>query len=505
MTVLAWLLETSWKGAVVVAVVLAVQALFRRSLPPALRHALWLLVLVRLLLPALPESRWSVFRLTPAHPGGVAPLPGLGDWPLLGGAERSAAAAAETVGTADLDLAGLLLAAWLAGVLVSAIRLLVASHRLRAALARGRPVADPEVLALLEDGRRTLGLRRPVAILETPAVATPALHGFERPTVLLPEGLAADLDRSQLRHILLHELGHVRRRDGLVNVFATLAGLLHWFNPVVRYALHRLQADRELACDALVLSRLSAAERPGYGRTLIAILARGRARGRARGPALRAGLAGLLEDKRQLTRRVAMIAAYRSPSRRRSLAFLALAAALAFLTLTDVPAVGGAATPLAQGASSAPEAEEDKAKLKGTVATLRTVGTAMFAWLTDARAQGAAAGGGETEEGEPVTEMDWGQCPRISRDDLTALLVPRYLAELPAADAWGHDLEFCLDRAHPERASLVAGLRSPGRDGRFSGSTYPIGPFPATATDRDLVWLDGYFITWPEPAAQAVE
>src|SRR5262245_5323002 len=56
-------LEASWQASVLVLVVLTLQRLARRRLSPGWHCAMWTLVLARLLMPSLPESRFSVFGL----------------------------------------------------------------------------------------------------------------------------------------------------------------------------------------------------------------------------------------------------------------------------------------------------------------------------------------------------------------------------------------------------------------------------------------------------------
>lgn len=63
--VMMLLLRISAQAAVVVLVVLLAQRVLRRWLPPGARYALWLLVVVKLVVPVGPESRWSIFNLTP--------------------------------------------------------------------------------------------------------------------------------------------------------------------------------------------------------------------------------------------------------------------------------------------------------------------------------------------------------------------------------------------------------------------------------------------------------
>jgi hypothetical protein len=118
-----------------------------------------------------------------------------------------------------------------------------------------------------------------------------------------------------------------------------------------------------------------------------------------------------------------------------------------------------------------------------TMKILRNVGTAMMAWLTDN--VGAAAAGHAVDE--------W---PLRTPDEVRDVLVPAYLSELPLQDGRGHDLEYRLDIDDP-LASKVMLVRSPGSDGEFE-SSYSSAPFDPDETWRDIVWADGYYISWPE-------
>ena len=116
----------------------------------------------------------------------------------------------------------------------------------------------------------------------------------------------------------------------------------------------------------------------------------------------------------------------------------------------------------------------------------------MISWVTDqpkGEGSGAPAADGEA---------DWSQCPPISHAEATELLVPRYIAAVPATDGWGNPLELCVRRPVPADGNYLVGVRSPGGDGKFEGTTYAVGAFDPSAFDRDVVWIDGYFMTWPQ-------
>lgn len=491
-----WLIEVSWKAAIVVGVVLLAQWLLRRWLSAGQLHALWLLLLARLLLPTLPKSRWSLFGLGAGEPATeVVPLRGLSEGLLL---------RATTVGDQTSLDGGApdplfwLMVAWFLGMVLLAIRAVAAEVRLRKALRAAVPVSDRTTLTLLAEARRLLGLRRRVELLETSLVDSPAVSDLLRARILLPTGLSTELETSQLRHVLLHELAHVRRLDGIQNALAALAATLHWFNPVARYGLRRLRLDREMACDELVLSVLPEEERPVYGRTLLRVLSR--ARGQAREPAL----AGLIESHRQIKRRIVMISRFRPHKRSTLLVFAALAVPLAIATLTDVPAAGltgpGATetrTATAEGPAEPDHEETQTERLERTMTAVREAGSAIFTWYTESNPSWVEASSAARQE-LGLQRLDWSRCVAISHEDLSALLVPGTVADLPETDGWGHELEYCLDASAAPRLVLTMGVRSPGADGRFTDEPYEVGPFAEAAADRDVVWVDGFFVTWPE-------
>lgn len=476
---LADLLLLSVKGAAVAVFVALLLAAAGRHLPPGLRHALWLLVFVRLLVPVAPASPFSLLSL--GSPGAADWLPGL-DPRLLAASLAGTAtaggelsAAGEPTGTSAVVAAVVL---WLLGALLVAGRALVVERRLRRALRRAVPPVDRRLAALLAEAGERLGVRRRVPVLETSCVDSPALHGLLRPRILLPPRFAAAASEPALRHVLLHEMAHLRRRDLWWRVLAFAAAALHWFNPVAWIALRRLDAECDLACDAAVLSRLGEGERTAYGRTLLSAAAAAPAWGHG------ASVVALpLSTRHTLKRRIRMIARFRPVTRRRLATLSPLVLVAALVALTEAPAAARPAQP--------PDAEKERQR--ATLDAMRTAGTAMYAWHEEASSPGAA-GGDAAAEAPP--RFDWSRCPAIGHAELAELLVPSRVAELPATDGWGHPLEFCLDRTG-RSARMAIGVRSAGRDGRFEGDIYRSGAFLAGDVDRDVVWIDGYFVAWP--------
>lgn len=155
---------------------------------------------------------------------------------------------------------------------------------------------------------------------------------------------------------------------------------------------------------------------------------------------------------------------------------------------------------LAAPAVHAAPPPNDAAATQQTISDIRNVGTAMWTWYKD---QMAPKRSEEThkkaEAAQEEPSVDMASVPVISREELAKVLVPRYIAAIPEKDGWGHPYELHLNTQDPN-AVRAMGLRSAGKDGKFSGNVYVVGPFSPSDADQDISWMDGYFIHWPQPS-----
>ncbi len=139
-----------------------------------------------------------------------------------------------------------------------------------------------------------------------------------------------------------------------------------------------------------------------------------------------------------------------------------------------------------------------KAKQKRTMGDIRNVGAAWFSWLTD-QISAASAGSGATNKYNfgSFTKQNIG-----ASNLLKTLFDPNgvtYIQTVPERDGWGGTIEYAHnDDVLGER---VMGIRSLGRGAAVDfGSDYPMGGFNATDYDQDIVWVDGFFIRYPQGA-----
>ena len=126
----------------------------------------------------------------------------------------------------------------------------------------------PAWLDLLTGLLADLKLNRPVRLLKSGLRRMPMTWGVWPVRILLPEESESWLIERR-RVVLLHELAHAKRWDYVTHMVAHLACALHWFNPLVWFAARQMVAEREQACDDLVLSR--GAKPADYAEQVLAI------------------------------------------------------------------------------------------------------------------------------------------------------------------------------------------------------------------------------------------
>ena len=162
----------------------------------------------------------------------------------------------------------LLLAIWIAGVVLIGLVGLMGYARLAWRLARARTISTGPIALLAAQICRELQVARPVPIAIDESLLIPLAHGIFRPRVLLPAA-AESWPSDKLRSVLLHELAHVARWDCASLFFGQIACTLHWPDPLVWVSWRRLRSECERACDDAVL-RCSTAP-ADYAENLLAI------------------------------------------------------------------------------------------------------------------------------------------------------------------------------------------------------------------------------------------
>ncbi|MFW6078821.1 MAG: M56 family metallopeptidase, partial [Gemmatimonadota bacterium] len=251
-------------------------------------------------------------------------------------------AAAERSGAGDRG-AGVtpllvLLGLWAAGALVLLGRMAVGSVAVRRIARRAEPPTSSAWTRPFYEAADRLDLERLPRLLIADAVPLPFTFGLLRPTIVLPGGARSWTDERR-RAVLLHELGHIRRRDLWSHLVGRLACAVYWFHPLVWIAAGRARAESERACDDLVLRTGTRAS--SYADHLLQIV---RGASRSRVPAAAIPMAQRNEFEGRMLAILEPDVPRESPGRAKSAALVVGVAALTLAVSAMAPASETAAS-----------------------------------------------------------------------------------------------------------------------------------------------------------------
>lgn len=242
-------LEISWQAGLIALAVMAVRPLLRRA-PRRAVCMLWLLVALRLLLPA---------RLTVESPVSLQQpeSPPIQAYQELRQQEKAYVSTppeqrpemAGPVAAQGFALLDQLPAIWLTGVGCMALYMALSLLRMRWRL-RAAPRIQDNVYRCTD-------------------WSTPFVLGVLAPRIYVPETVS----EQDFPQVLAHERCHIRRWDHVWKPLAFLLLAVNWFNPVLWAAYVLLGRDMERACDEMVLKNATPIQRAAYSRALVACAA----------------------------------------------------------------------------------------------------------------------------------------------------------------------------------------------------------------------------------------
>ncbi|WP_240418789.1 M56 family metallopeptidase [Paenibacillus periandrae] len=361
--IFVWFVYATFAASIVALLVISIQKLFHRYMNARIRHALWLIVLIRLLLPVFPNSDVSIFNMVPFATELSKAAAGIVSFvqidlsnngtrinqqdellpndnsrlsqdyvhmePTLS-TQRMEDSEPASVQSHNFGLK-ILAPVWLIGVVTILTYLIYCMVKMRRRFSTLRLVTDSSIMQVMDECRAKFGISLPIPVYTGNFGISPYISGVIHPWIYLPEAIGKELSPSQLSHVLSHELAHYRRKDMAWNTIGSLILAIHWMNPLVWICIRMMKADRELACDAYVLEVLGEAEAIPYGLTIIEFLKRFSAK---------RNQPNLLyfhesNNHNQIARRMTMIKSFKKGSYKLSAIAIIGMAILAAVTLTN--------------------------------------------------------------------------------------------------------------------------------------------------------------------------
>lgn len=278
---IGFLIGLFFKGSIILLLAALVNFFLRRN-SAAVRHWVWCLAFVSLLLvlplssilpekplPLLPRMSSAGLQGTPLYqPSRVVrdlssirsesietvPLPpkkNSGDKTLSG---IQAPPSKESLPPKIKDFPWPLVAflVWIIGGIFFLMRFFWDLVRINGYVRSGDKVREKKLCLLLEDCIERCHVRGPVKMIIHPKLPVPAAFGLFRAVLIFPEDIHGWSEDKQ-RAVFCHELAHVKRCDFVTNTLVQIACALNWFNPLVWISMHQFWVEREKACDDFVI------------------------------------------------------------------------------------------------------------------------------------------------------------------------------------------------------------------------------------------------------------
>ncbi len=267
-----------------IAAVLLIRGIFRKSISPRVRYALWLVVVIRLCLPfslfevevpfadyfaAHEESVTSSVEHPPIPPSdAITVMPSIPqDEPTVTVTPHPIAPSEPDLSiswsdipselpeevieeAAPIDWRQTMLIVWGSGSVILTLWFIITGSRFHYRL-----YADRKLYKII---RRT-------KVYISESAGAPCLAGLIPSIYITPE---ASRNKSQTL-IMIHEYTHMRHGDHIWAVVRILALIVHWWNPLVWAAALISKQDAELACDDAISAKLNDDKRFEYAHILI--------------------------------------------------------------------------------------------------------------------------------------------------------------------------------------------------------------------------------------------
>jgi len=326
-----FLISNLW-NALLICMMLGLKQILRDRLSLKFQYRSWYALLASLAVPFLPSGLWKNLKMIRPDGGNSFAIPAAVET-----APHTAVGEGWLHDTTQLAggpspgwIAPVILSLWLLGVIIMLGIYWRGACKLRMIRRKAaKPSAD--IQALFQACKQKIVPAHNVELKVSRLLSSPVSFGLHPYVVVLPEAHLHSLSVTELRHILLHELTHIRHGDLLANFLVCGFQALFWFNPFVWLAMRRLRRDREAYCDWAVMNGLAGEEeRIGYGRTIL--------RFAAIQTNVRTGLVnGFCGGKAQLKYRLEQVVAFRRDTRLCRAICRICAAALLLISTIQAP------------------------------------------------------------------------------------------------------------------------------------------------------------------------
>lgn len=285
-----WVLYLSLSASILILFVLLIKKLLKQKLRLQIQYAMWILILIRLIMPALPESPFSIFNVVPVsfnRPPVVSAIDNFDyDQYLTEGLDEKATESVQgnknyrylgsniTINNAMVPASTIKLTfiIWDIGVILGIIYIVMSYILCLKKINKCKLIEDKNIIDILKKCKSDMHIKRNIAIVQGSNIKSPAIFSLFKPKILIPLNIIENMSDNDIRNIFLHELSHYKRKDMFINYIIRIINVIHWFNPLIWYFINELKKDMELSCDQFALCYVKSDKLKDYGYTMIDVI-----------------------------------------------------------------------------------------------------------------------------------------------------------------------------------------------------------------------------------------
>ena len=260
------LISVSIMSGIAAIVILICKAIFGRRLSPMSHLLIWLPVIIRLLVTYIPKTKFSVYNYLPEEMEQLSQI-FLPDYMVF---------------SKNPIVMNIIPIIWVFGLIITAV-IIIGSYIFFWINMRGVQLsADKDefyvskmllpyekIKSISEESKNICKLKRTPDIVVSKNIMSPMIAGFLCPKLVLPEKVLESFSEEQLKLVFVHEYTHYKKKDHIMNFLLLVLNILHWFNPIIWFAIRKIKKDNEDVCDEMVLKYISEDSRFLYGKTIL--------------------------------------------------------------------------------------------------------------------------------------------------------------------------------------------------------------------------------------------
>ena len=273
-------------GSIAGIVILVIKVLMKNKLNKKYAYLLWMILIIKLVMPFGPESSFSLFNQIPIKINSQVNMNNSSnineyiiDTDYEGHSSKNTSQEAIITQSASIInnesgksiFINVIPLIWISGVVLALVYYMAIYLHFMKNIRKKENIKYDYLENVLNGCKEKLHIKRKINIVVDDMINSPSLIGIWKIRIIIPNNLT-NLSKEELQHIFLHELCHFKSKDTWVDNMLVFLQCIHWFNPIIWYLFKQMRNDMEMACDERVLSVLNEKDHNKYGLTMLTVL-----------------------------------------------------------------------------------------------------------------------------------------------------------------------------------------------------------------------------------------